>query len=136
MSTISRSARTVFFLQAQDGIRAGHVTGVQTCALPISQDRLLAIEGCSAGPQVASLHDFGDVADAHRRAAARADHDIPEFGGGADLAGRADQILLAIALDIAGADIGVVRSQRGNDLAEEDRKSTRLNSSHVAISYA
>src|SRR5439155_12177923 len=26
-----------FFLQAEDGIRDGHVTGVQTCALPISQ---------------------------------------------------------------------------------------------------
>src|SRR5690606_40258138 len=25
-----------FFLQAEDGIRAFHVTGVQTCALPIS----------------------------------------------------------------------------------------------------
>src|SRR5690625_5500063 len=25
-----------FFLQADDGIRDGHVTGVQTCALPIS----------------------------------------------------------------------------------------------------
>src|SRR5690625_7842871 len=26
-----------FFFQAEDGIRSGHVTGVQTCALPISQ---------------------------------------------------------------------------------------------------
>src|SRR5207253_7794666 len=26
----------LFFFQAEDGIRAGHVTGVQTCALPIS----------------------------------------------------------------------------------------------------
>src|SRR5690625_6488023 len=26
-----------FFFQAEDGIRAGHVTGVQTCALPIYQ---------------------------------------------------------------------------------------------------
>src|SRR5690625_6689596 len=26
-----------FFLQAEDGIRDGHVTGVQTCALPISE---------------------------------------------------------------------------------------------------
>src|SRR5690625_1225497 len=26
----------IFFLQAEDGIRDGHVTGVQTCALPIS----------------------------------------------------------------------------------------------------
>src|SRR5215510_12466611 len=28
--------RFVFFFQAEDGIRDGHVTGVQTCALPIS----------------------------------------------------------------------------------------------------
>src|SRR5439155_14286386 len=27
--------RHFFFFQAEDGIRAGHVTGVQTCALPI-----------------------------------------------------------------------------------------------------
>src|SRR5437870_13091814 len=26
---------SVFFFQAEDGIRDGHVTGVQTCALPI-----------------------------------------------------------------------------------------------------
>src|SRR5207253_7000608 len=26
------------FFQAEDGIRDGHVTGVQTCALPISED--------------------------------------------------------------------------------------------------
>src|SRR6266702_5931419 len=28
-------SHTFFFCQAEDGIRAGHVTGVQTCALPI-----------------------------------------------------------------------------------------------------
>src|SRR5439155_15327380 len=27
-----------FFFQAEDGIRDGHVTGVQTCALPIYND--------------------------------------------------------------------------------------------------
>src|SRR5690625_7319641 len=27
----------MFFFQAEDGIRDGHVTGVQTCALPISR---------------------------------------------------------------------------------------------------
>src|SRR6266702_4465457 len=27
--------KAVFFFQAEDGIRDGHVTGVQTCALPI-----------------------------------------------------------------------------------------------------
>src|SRR5437870_12585528 len=30
-----RPARMRFFFQAEDGIRDGHVTGVQTCALPI-----------------------------------------------------------------------------------------------------
>src|SRR5207249_11817201 len=32
--------RTYFFLQAEDGIRVRNVTGVQTCALPISRRRL------------------------------------------------------------------------------------------------
>src|SRR5207253_4007928 len=31
------SSTFVFFFQAEDGIRDGHVTGVQTCALPIYQ---------------------------------------------------------------------------------------------------
>src|SRR5207253_8624159 len=31
-----------FFFQAEDGIRDGHVTGVQTCALPISNKILRA----------------------------------------------------------------------------------------------
>src|SRR5690625_3447039 len=29
----------IFYFQAEDGIRAGHVTGVQTCALPIFSSR-------------------------------------------------------------------------------------------------
>src|SRR5690348_18041824 len=32
------TARRIFFFQAEDGIRDGRVTGVQTCALPISSD--------------------------------------------------------------------------------------------------
>src|SRR5437660_9671981 len=31
-----------FFFQAEDGIRDGHVTGVQTCALPIYRRRVVA----------------------------------------------------------------------------------------------
>src|SRR5207253_4598284 len=33
----SSSCILFFFFQAEDGIRDGHVTGVQTCALPISK---------------------------------------------------------------------------------------------------
>src|SRR5436309_16101877 len=32
-----------FFFQAEDGIRDFHVTGVQTCALPISRDKAVAV---------------------------------------------------------------------------------------------
>src|SRR5690606_39694063 len=37
-----RSAGSLF-LQAEDGIRAFHVTGVQTCALPIYRPRFAAL---------------------------------------------------------------------------------------------
>src|SRR5439155_18588088 len=36
-----------FFFQAEDGIRDGHVTGVQTCALPIWRSPRRRTIGCS-----------------------------------------------------------------------------------------
>src|SRR5215208_2794190 len=45
---------TFFFFQAEDGIRDGHVTGVQTCALPISEEpELLGLVGAIAAPLAA-----------------------------------------------------------------------------------
>src|ERR1041385_9418514 len=43
----------VFFFQAEDGIRDVAVTGVQTCALPISDDavRLAVHHKATAGPR-------------------------------------------------------------------------------------
>src|SRR5690606_39565969 len=40
-----------FFFQAEDGIRDFHVTGVQTCALPISDPRVRAIVVTGKGPK-------------------------------------------------------------------------------------
>src|SRR5690625_5952175 len=40
-----------FFFQAEDGIRGGHVTGVQTCALPI-----LALDIAMGGSTNTVLH--------------------------------------------------------------------------------
>src|SRR5439155_12984980 len=40
----------LFFFQAEDGIRDGHVTGVQTCALPICTRAARASGGPRAGP--------------------------------------------------------------------------------------
>src|SRR5690606_39514065 len=37
--TVESRASVFFFFQAEDGIRDFHVTGVQTCALPISRRR-------------------------------------------------------------------------------------------------
>src|SRR5207253_7374801 len=33
-----------FFFQAEDGIRDGHVTGVQTCALPIWEEQVDVVD--------------------------------------------------------------------------------------------
>src|SRR5690606_40129673 len=35
----------IFFFQAEDGIRDFHVTGVQTCALPISTYNMIYLDG-------------------------------------------------------------------------------------------
>src|SRR5690625_7583362 len=40
----------IFFFQAEDGIRDGHVTGVQTCALPISARRSCPASATSPPP--------------------------------------------------------------------------------------
>src|SRR5690606_40953001 len=37
-----------FFFQAEDGIRDFHVTGVQTCALPISRNVLVIVDSVTA----------------------------------------------------------------------------------------
>src|SRR5258706_16391729 len=41
VSRASKRARRSFFFQAEDGIRDWSVTGVQTCALPISRSSCL-----------------------------------------------------------------------------------------------
>src|SRR5690606_42146954 len=40
----------VFFFQAEDGIRGFHVTGVQTCALPISNSRARRLAASATAP--------------------------------------------------------------------------------------
>src|SRR5690606_41006967 len=55
-----------FFFQAEDGIRDFHVTGVQTCALPISKSfssvicmgLYLAFSGCSQTPSLVTFKRF------------------------------------------------------------------------------
>src|SRR5207253_8177766 len=75
-----RSDLTVFFFQAEDGIRDGHVTGVQTCALPISGR---AEVGCG-GLRIAGVLALAVV---EGRAAARVDPGDPGEVADAGVAG-------------------------------------------------
>src|SRR5690606_39584907 len=96
-----------FFLQAEHGIRDFHVTGVQTCALPI----------CSWARR-----------QAHEAAIHRID---------VELAAGAEPTTFDTAFATDGADeaLSMILHRRTADWSA-DRKSTRLNSSHVQTSYA
>ena len=56
-------AKNVFFFQAEDGIRAAHVTGVQTCALPILHIPSVRIESSRRRPE----HGLGKIGRASCR---------------------------------------------------------------------
>src|SRR2546426_9273053 len=105
-----------FFFQAEDGIRDYKVTGVQTCALPISLIEVARLEAHLYARWIA-------FDDQHR---------------GAGHGGR--QRLSAAHAAEPGAQDPFSRPVAGVMLAagfgERDRKSTRLNSSHLVISYA
>src|SRR2546426_2973110 len=94
-----------FFFQAEDGIRDYKVTGVQTCALPISQRR----------GRYPRRRGRARVA---RGTAARDDHAHVREGNLTPAARQAR-----------------TRPWRRHE-RQRDRKSTRLNSSHLVISYA
>src|SRR5438309_8214013 len=96
-----------FFFQAEDGIRDGTVTGVQTCALPISPKPLVVP---------------GQARARSRRLDARSH--LPLAGPGRDR--DRDQARLE----------GRCLLPSAPRRARRDRKSTRLNSSHSSISYA
>src|SRR5437764_7964224 len=73
--------RSVFFFQAEDGIRYTSVTGVQTCALPIWRRRSPTPAVRVARPQVVSV--AAGVGDRRRRLGAdRASVEIERLGAG------------------------------------------------------
>src|SRR5256885_9022885 len=54
LECVARSACVYFFFQAEDGIRDYKVTGVQTCALPISYITWFSVRFCSRLEQALS----------------------------------------------------------------------------------
>src|SRR6267143_6071009 len=57
-----------FFFQAEDGIRDGTVTGVQTCALPISAGSAAACLHAGPARRAGAATAASDRASHHRRA--------------------------------------------------------------------
>src|SRR5690625_5967784 len=79
-----------FFFQAEDGIRDGHVTGVQTCALPISAgEKSVTSPSCPGIPtEVArkgSRRAQRSTYSSARRSRAEAGHGCGEAGMGGSL---------------------------------------------------
>src|SRR5699024_11242012 len=104
-----------FFFQAEDGIRYRNVTGVQTCALPIS----------FRTPSAVSLSDFFMRPSVEPARGGRRPRANP---GGRPTMGPTRAWPHG---NRQGDQLSVSREVR-----VRDRKSTRLNSSHVSISYA
>ena len=83
-----------------------------------AQHDFLAVLGGGAGAQFLAQQHLGHVPDADRHIAFGADDDVADFVEGRHLAGRANQVLLAALLDVAGADVGVVPGERFQDVPE------------------
>src|SRR5207245_5395902 len=74
-----------FFFQAEDGIRDATVTGVQTCALPISILQLLSHGDRQSGLADAARTGEGDQPDLRRRQQGRSEE--RRVGKSVDLGG-------------------------------------------------
>src|SRR5690606_40413364 len=61
----TRRTMNAFCFQAEDGIRGFHVTGVQTCALPISQtaDEATVADACGAARFISLIGTPADQID-------------------------------------------------------------------------
>src|SRR5690625_6798376 len=90
----------IFFFQAEDGIRDGHVTGVKTCALPIWGCEKIMFRKPTWKKEAEKLLE--NILD----------------------------------LQTEWTRMQKIMNQSIEPSESGDRKSTRLNSSHVAISYA
>src|SRR5438034_6195595 len=80
----------IFFFQAEDGIRDHCVTGVQTCALPISQPRMLM--RCSVhsvhDSQAGSIHGLIHISTCRKQPAPRSEEHTSELQSHSDLVCR------------------------------------------------
>src|SRR5256885_7465266 len=140
-----------FFFQAEDGIRDYKVTGVQTCALPICLSFAGRHRGAGPGAVLVrracrtpgSPSPAQDLTSGHARPAFRASGNIWGPGNiGEFLGPESEPAPSRTCLPAASACRPRMTvknkkpSARKRSSSPADRKSTRLNSSHLVISYA
>ena len=85
-----------------------------------AKHHLFPVHRRGAGPQILAFPDVRDVGNPDRYAVAGADHDFLDFLDIRYLPRSADEILLAVTLDVACADVGVVRCQRRHHFSETE----------------
>ena len=85
-----------------------------------AQHHFLAVLRGRAGAQLGADAKLRHVADPHRRAAALRNHDTAQIGQRGRLSGHAQQLLLAVALDVTGATVGIVGPHRAGHVVEAD----------------
>ena len=83
-----------------------------------AEHHFLAVFGRRAGPQFIAEDHVGHRAQVHRRPLVRADDDASDILDVFHLPRGSDQVLFAAALDVARADVGVVASQRVENVPE------------------
>jgi len=88
-----------------------------------AQHCLCPIAGGRAGTQFLANSHIGHIGDLHRRTVAVADHYLFYLGNTGQLAGRAHQQLLTVALDITRSAIAVIGAQGTGKLIHADAKS-------------
>src|SRR5690625_6250702 len=117
-----------FFFQAEDGIRDGHVTGVQTCALPIyaatqhKLDTYIAQEADIDEPSEEELRQqYDEIVEQQSQAAS---------DGGGEGAGEQAEVppFEEVRDQLAEEATAEQENEAANEIVTEDRKSTRLNS--------
>src|SRR5256885_14531962 len=77
--------------------------------------RSTVVGGCASAQLAAEAH-FCQVTDANRLTLCRANDDLTDVCDALNLTRRTDQILLALALDVASADVCIVALQRRHEI--------------------
>src|SRR5439155_2456842 len=112
-----------FFFQAEDGIRDGHVTGVQTCALPISAGTA-ALGNASDGMRISGNASSNSVGGT----AAGAGNTIANNGAGVVIDSGTGNSVLSNSIHSSGA-LGInlgVDGHTANDLDDPDTGANNL----------